>query len=138
MTGTVILGFGPGGSGQRPGPPAGRLQPCPDSPNCVSSKSSDPRHRIAPIAYTGSGAEGKQRLVEVIRSLPRTRILSNEGPYLYVAFVSAVFRFADDVEFLVDEAQKVIHVRSASRVGYWDLGVNRRRVEAIRQMMATH
>jgi len=85
MTGTVILGFGPGGFGQRPGPPAGRLQPCPDSPNCVCSKSSDPRHRIAPIAYTGSGAEGKQKLVDVIRSLPgpgscRTRVLTSMLP----------------------------------------------------------
>jgi uncharacterized protein (DUF1499 family) len=131
----AILSAGAGCSGQRSAPPAGRLKPCPDSPNCVSSLSSDPRHRVAPIAFTGSPAEARQRLLDVIRSLPRTAILANEGPYLHVEFTSAVFRFVDDVEFQMDEAQTLIHVRSAARVGYWDLGANRRRVEDVRRMM---
>lgn len=133
MTAAAILGAGC--SGQRSGPPAGRLKPCPDSPNCVSSMSSDPQHRVAPMAFKESPAEARQRLLSVIRSMPRTTILSNEGPYLRVEFTSAVFRFVDDVEFYIDEAQKLIHVRSASRVGYWDLGANRKRVEDIRRMM---
>jgi uncharacterized protein (DUF1499 family) len=73
--------------------------------------------------------------LDVIRSLPRTAILANEGPYLHVEFASAVFRFVDDVEFQMDEAQTLIHVRSAARVGYWDLGASRRRVEDVRRMM---
>jgi uncharacterized protein (DUF1499 family) len=134
MTGAAVLGSGAACSGQRPTSTGGRLQPCPDSPNCVSSLSSDPRHRVAPIVYTGSSAEARERLLGVIRSMPRAHIRSHEGPRLRVEFTSAVFRFVDDVEFFIDEAEKVIHVRSASRVGYWDLGANRRRVEAIRRM----
>jgi uncharacterized protein (DUF1499 family) len=135
LTGAAILGSGAACSGQRPAPTGGRLKPCPDSPNCVSSMSSDPRHRVAAIAYTDSPAEVRQRLLGVICSMPRTDILTDEGHYLRVEFTSAVFRFVDDVEFCIDEAQNVIHVRSASRVGYWDLGANRKRVEQIRRMM---
>jgi uncharacterized protein (DUF1499 family) len=137
MTGAAVLGSGAGCSGQRSGPPADILNPCPDSPNCVSSLSSDPRHRVAPIAYAGSSAEAWQRLLGVLRSMPGTHILSNEGPYLHVEFTSTVFRFVDDVEFYIDAAPRLIHVRSASRVGYWDLGANRKRVEDIRRRMTT-
>ena len=135
MTGAAVLGSGAACSGQRPTAAADRLKPCPDSPNCASSLSSDPRHRVAPIVYTGSPAGARERLLGVIRSMPRARIRSHEGPCLHVEFTSAVFGFVDDVEFFIDEAEKVIHVRSASRVGYWDLGANRRRVEEIRRMM---
>jgi uncharacterized protein (DUF1499 family) len=135
MAAVALMGTGAGCSGQRPGPSAGRLKPCPDSPNCVSSLSSDPRHRVAPMAYTGTAHETRLRLLSVIRSMPRTRILAGEGPCLHVEFTSAVFRFVDDVEFCIDETHQLIHVRSASRVGYWDLGANRRRVEHIRRMM---
>ena len=135
MTGAAVLGSGAACSGQRRGEAADRLKPCPDSPNCGSSLSSDPRHRVAPIVHTNSSAGARERLLGVIRSMPRARIRSHEGPCLHVEFTSAVFRFVDDVEFFIDEAEKVIHVRSASRVGYWDLGANRRRVEEIRRMM---
>ena len=135
MTGAAVLGSGAACSGKRPTAAADRLKPCPDSPNCVASLSSDPRHRVAPIIYTGSSAEARGRLLSVIRSMPRARIRSQEGPWLHVEFTSAVFRFVDDVEFFIDEAEKLIHVRSASRVGYWDLGANRRRVEEIRRML---
>jgi uncharacterized protein (DUF1499 family) len=135
MTGAAVLGSGAAGSGQRPPATGDRLKPCPDSPNCVSSLSSDPRHRVAPMAFTGSPAGARERLWGVIRSMPRARIRSHEGPCLQVEFTSAVFRFVDDVEFCIDEAEKLIHVRSASRVGYWDLGANRRRVEEIRRRM---
>jgi len=135
MTGAAVLGSGAACSGQRPTAAADRLKPCPDSPNCASSLSSDPRHRVAPIVYTGSPAGARERLLGVIRSMPRARIRSHEGPCLHVEFTSAVFAFVDDVEFFIDEAEKLIHVRSASRVGYWDLGANRRRVEEIRRMM---
>jgi len=135
MTSAAVLGSGAACSGQRPAPTGSQLKPCPDSPNCVSSLSPDPQQKVAPLGFKGSPAEARQRLLSVIRSMPRTTILSNEDPYLHVEFTSAVFRFVDDVEFYIDEAQKVIHVRSASRVGYWDLGANRRRVEDIRRMM---
>jgi len=110
----------------------GKLSPCPDSPNCVSSRSSDEKHFIPPLRYTGSLAEARERLIRTINSMKRTNITRAEDRYLHAEFTSAVFRFVDDVEFLFDDSEKVIHVRSASRIGYSDFGVNRKRVETIR------
>ena len=73
-----------------------------------------------------------QRVRKVVTGMSRARIVTAEGDYLHVEFRSAVFRFVDDVEFLVDTREKNIHFRSASRMGYSDLGVNRRRMERIR------
>jgi uncharacterized protein (DUF1499 family) len=112
---------------------AGRLCACPDSPNCVSSQASDPAHRVEPIAFEGEPAAALDRLRRVVVSLPRARIASAGENYLHAEFTSLLFRFVDDVELLVDPVQRLIHVRSASRVGYSDLGANRRRVEAIRR-----
>ncbi len=135
LTGAAILGAGTGCAGQGQAVTTAGLTPCPDSPNCVSSVDADPRHRVAPIAYQGSPAEAKRRLLEVLRAMPRTRVREEEAGYLHVEFTSAVFRFVDDVEFLIEETRPLIQVRSASRIGYWDLGANRRRVEDIRRIM---
>jgi uncharacterized protein (DUF1499 family) len=135
LTGAAILGFGPGASAARQGLATAGLKPCPDSPNCVSSLDADPRRRVEPIVYKGSPAEARQKLLVVVRAMPRTRVRPEEGGTLRVEFSSAIFRFVDDVEFLIEEARPLIQVRSASRVGYWDMGANRRRVENIRRMM---
>ena len=111
----------------------GRLLPCPSTPNCVSSQATDEEHRVAPLAYSGALDEAMNRLKEIVRSLPRTAVITDTGAYLHVEFTSALFRFVDDVEFLADNGAKVIHVRSASRLGTSDLGVNRKRVELIRK-----
>lgn len=110
----------------------GRLAACPDSPNCVSSQSADPRHAIDPLRYGGTAEKARERLVKAISGMKRARIVAAEERYLHAEFTSAFFRFVDDVEFLLDEETRTIHMRSASRVGYSDLGVNRRRVEEIR------
>ena len=110
----------------------GRLAACPESPNCVCSQDTDPSHAIAPLHYEGTSEEARGVLIEVISGMKRTRIVEDTGIYLHAEFTSALFRFVDDVEFLFDDGTKTIHVRSASRVGYSDLGVNRSRVEAIR------
>lgn len=110
------------------------LPPCPDSPNCVSSLNSDNRHYIRPIAYSGTAEGALKVLKAVITGLPRTAVMTQKPPYLHVTFTSAIFRFVDDVEFLIDSENEIIHVRSASRVGYWDFGVNRSRVEKIRKL----
>jgi uncharacterized protein (DUF1499 family) len=110
-----------------------KLRPCPDSPNCVSSQSSDPRHAIAPIRYEGTAEEGRELLIDVVSGMKRSRIVICEKLYLHAEFTSAFFRFVDDVEFLLDDRKKLINVRSASRVGYSDFGVNRKRVEEIRR-----
>jgi uncharacterized protein (DUF1499 family) len=110
----------------------GHLTPCPDSPNCVCSQDPRPEHQVDAFPYSGEPAAALARLMEIVRSEPRTRIVDTSPVYLRAEFRSRVFRFVDDVEFLVDPARSVIEVRSASRVGYSDLGVNRRRVEHLR------
>ena len=90
------------------------------------------RHVI--IDYISSPADSKKRLVQIINSLKRTKIVEEKENYIYAEFTSAVFRFVDDVEFLVVEDKKIIYVRSASRIGRGDLGVNRKRIETIRKM----
>lgn len=92
---------------------------------------------IAPLAYTGDAAAAWARLERAVATLPRTSIITNSahssGRYLYAQSTTLLLRFTDDVEFLQDDSNKVIHVRSSSRVGRKDFGVNRARVEAIRK-----
>jgi uncharacterized protein (DUF1499 family) len=111
----------------------GRLAPCPDSPNCVSSSAEDPVHRIDPITFDGPTDVALARLKQAIATIPRTHIVSENDGYLHAEATSLIFRFVDDVEFLVAGDEKLIHIRSASRVGRSDLGINRARVERIRQ-----
>jgi len=113
----------------------GRLAPCPSTPNCVSSQAPDAEHRVDPICYSIAESDALAVIRMVVESFPRTRTVSATGNYLHAEFTSAIFRFVDDVEFLVDESAKTVHIRSASRVGRWDLGVNRRRVENQRQSL---
>ncbi|MEG4418897.1 DUF1499 domain-containing protein [Microcoleus sp. LAD1_D5] len=122
-------------AGTRPaniGIQSGKLAACPSSPNCVSSFSQDAEHKIEPLAYTSSAGEALAKLTGAIDSYGKTKIITATDNYLYAEFTSALMGFVDDVEFLVDDAAKVIHVRSASRLGESDLGVNRTRIEAIR------
>ena len=109
----------------------GRLAPCPNSPNCVSSQETDPTHAIEPFRFAGSPAAAMDRLRTVVVGQRRVNVITSRDTYLHAEFRSAVFRFVDDMEFLLQD--DVIHVRSASRLGYSDLGVNRKRVEALRQ-----
>ena len=107
------------------------LAPCPDSPNCVSTKSKDPDRTMAPLPYHTSGRESMDRLVAIVREMKRATIVSATPSYLHVEFRSALFRFVDDVEFALDDSARVIHFRSASRTGYYDFGVNRKRMKEI-------
>jgi uncharacterized protein (DUF1499 family) len=115
----------------------GKLAPCPDTPNCVSSQSDDQRHYLPPISYSTSQAEAQERLMELIRSMSRTSIIAEEPGYVHVVFRSRVFRFPDDVEFSFDDAARVIHFRSAARLGTYDLGVNRKRMQRITRAFAS-
>ena len=108
------------------------LSPCPGTPNCVSSQEKNSQHRIQPIIFEGSLVLAKERLYRVINSMRGTRIITQDVVYWHVEFTTHLLRFIDDVEFYFDEPQSLIHMRSASRQGYWDLGVNRRRVETFR------
>ena len=108
------------------------LLTCPKSPNCVLSQASDPKHQIHPIHYTSSVEIAKEKLIKVIQSMDGTRIITQNKVYWHVEFTTRWLRFVDDVEFYFPESEALIHLRSASRSGYWDLGVNRKRVEKIR------
>ena len=110
----------------------GRLAVCPASPNCVSTQAGDAEHRMEPIPFTGSSGEAMQRVKDLVAKMPRTKIVTMEDNYLHVESRSTFFRFVDDVEFLIDPKNQLIHFRSASRVGYSDLGVNKRRLRKLR------
>ncbi|MBV8884022.1 MAG: DUF1499 domain-containing protein [Chroococcidiopsidaceae cyanobacterium CP_BM_RX_35] len=125
-------------AGKRPnnlGNRGGKLAPCPNTPNCVSSQSSDAQHRIEPLTYNSTPKEAMAALKAAIQSIKKTQIITENENYLYAEFTSAIMGFVDDVEFYLDEEAKVIHVRSASRLGKSDLGVNRKRIETIREKL---
>lgn len=112
-----------------------RLPPCPDSPNCVSSQAADESHRVEPLAFQDDPAAAWERLRSAVREMPRTEIVQDDGEWMHATFTSTIFRFVDDVLFRLNPSEQTIHVRSASRLGYSDLGTNRRRVEAIRDAL---
>ncbi len=113
----------------------GRLAPCPNKPNCVSSQAaaSDQQHYIEALTYHGEPERAHQQLERAIAGMKRSRIVRRDANYWRAEFTSALWRFVDDVEFLFDDNARRIDVRSASRVGYSDLGVNRKRIEEIRR-----
>jgi uncharacterized protein (DUF1499 family) len=111
-----------------------QLAQCPSSPNCVSTQAQDEGHAIAPFRYRKSRAEAKESLKAIVQAMPRTKLVDEDESYLHYEFTSLLLRFVDDVEFLFDEESKIIHFRSASRTGYGDLGVNRKRMEEIRSL----
>jgi len=115
---------------------AGRLADCPDSPNCVSTEAQDDGHRIEPVRFEGGVDEAVDRLKSILGTMPRTKLVTVDGGYLHAEFTSAVFRYVDDVEFFVDPIAQAIQMRSASRAGHSDLGVNRKRIETIRRAFA--
>jgi len=111
------------------------LAPCPSSPNCVSTQATDESHAITPFQYKKPRAEAKEALKSVLAALPRIKLVDEDESYLHYEFTSLLLRFVDDVEFLFDEATKNVHFRSASRTGYSDLGVNRKRMEQVRVLV---
>jgi uncharacterized protein (DUF1499 family) len=112
----------------------GKFQPCPKSPNCVSTQSTDKKHKIDPINYSGSIEEEKIKIKNIVKSLKRTKLITEEEIYLHFEFRTATFKFVDDVEFYFDDSAKLIHCRSASRVGWSDMGVNRKRMKKIQDL----
>jgi len=111
--------------------------PCPDSPNCVSTVADpdDNVHYMAPLTYQGAVTDVHAKLLAIIEKLPRTTVIEQRTNYLHVEFRSLIFRFVDDVEFYIDENAGLVHFRSASRLGYSDLGVNRKRMEKIGELL---
>jgi uncharacterized protein (DUF1499 family) len=133
-------------SGQAPtnlGVRDGKLKPPAKTPNSVSSQAElwpeAPQQayaRIAPLTLSGDGKTTLAKIARLIEDLPGTEIVEQREDYLYARFTTALMRFVDDVEFWFDPAAGVVQVRSASRVGRKDLGVNRTRIEHIRARLA--
>lgn len=117
----------------------GKLKPPARTPNSVSSQADlwpdAPQKdyaRIAPLPLQGDAKATIARIADVVEDLPGTRIVERGDDYLYVQFTTALMRYVDDVEFWVDPAAGVVQVRSASRLGSKDFGVNRARIESVR------
>ena len=126
-----------GGCGAEPptnlGIEGGRLAPCPNTPNCVSTQeeAEDANHYMEPISFSGSAREAMEAVAGVVEEMPRAEDVRSEDDYLRAEFTSRIFRFVDDVEFRADEETGLIDFRSASRVGRSDMGVNRERMAEI-------
>ena len=128
-------------SGKRPddlGAKDGRLARSKRTPNCVSSQAelADIGHYIAPITFKGAAAQAIAAAKAALQSMPRVKIVHEEAGYLYAECRSRLLGYVDDLEFVFDAKAGVLHVRSASRLGHSDLGVNRSRVEALRKLIA--
>jgi uncharacterized protein (DUF1499 family) len=120
----------------------GRLKPPALTPNSVSSQASlYPDHpqrafaQIAPLALQGDGLSTIAKIKAIMQARGDVTVVKSEPDYLYVRYTSRWLRFVDDVEFWFDPVQQVMQVRSASRIGKGDMGVNRARVESLRQAL---
>ena len=114
-----------------------QLAPCGNRPNCVCSRAdAEARHRVEPFAVSGDAAAAFARLKSLLAGMPRTVVITATDDYLHAVFRTRI-GFADDVECRLCHTDGVIHVRSASRLGYYDFGVNRARVERLRQQLQT-
>lgn len=110
----------------------GRLRPCPKRPNCVSSEEGSV-NMIQPIKFTTNPEDSWREVQKFIKEMGG-RIISREPTYLWATFTSKVLRFVDDLELRLVEEKNLIHIRSSSRTGYYDFGVNRKRIEKIRYL----
>ena len=105
------------------------LPPCPATPNCVSTLAREKSKKMDPLSYSGALEEAKEAIKNLVKSLKRTQLKKEEGNYQHFTFTTFPGNFTDDVVFYFDDQEKKIHYRSASRVGYWDFGTNRRRMK---------
>ncbi len=114
------------------------LEPCPRTPNCVSTQATDPANQMEPIPFRGDLTAARDRLLSLLESLPRVSIEVARDDYVHAVFTTPILRFKDDVTFVLDPDAAMIHFRSASRVGRSDLGTNRRRMEELTRLYEEH
>jgi uncharacterized protein (DUF1499 family) len=110
-----------------------QLKECPESPNCVSTQTQQESKKMDPIPFELDPKEVIKVIKSVVESQPNTNLQNESSNYLNYIFKSKIFGFIDDVEFLIDAEQKLIHFRSASRTGYSDLGVNKKRMTELKK-----
>jgi uncharacterized protein (DUF1499 family) len=118
---------------EKRGPAEGNLLPCPDRPNCVSTAIESSAHYVSPLEYSGKREEAIAAMVQIVREMRNTTIQDEDDGYLWVECSSRMFGFIDDLEIYFPAEKKLVYIRSASRLGYSDFGVNRKRVEKIRE-----
>ena len=109
-----------------------QLLPCPTSPNCVSSLGTDPKHRVEPFLLAETAEDSWTKIIGIVSAIPRSKIVKQETGYLHIEVRSLIFRFVDHLELIANLESNHVDVRSASVLGYSDLGVNRKRVEMLR------
>jgi uncharacterized protein (DUF1499 family) len=124
-------------SGKPPGLVAGKLSMCPDKPNCVSSEQhNDVEHYLEPVTLQFATSPDPVTVIKAVIVDMGGVIQEQHGEYIAAVFSSSVFGFVDDLEVRVDPGERLLHIRSASRVGYGDAGVNRKRIERFRKLYA--
>ena len=109
----------------------GTLSPLNGKPNAVSTQTDQKALKMDPLPFKETLADSKFQVMRILQSLDRVKVVKETPDYIHAVFSSKVFRFKDDVEFYFDESSRLVHFRSASRVGYSDWGVNRKRMEDI-------
>jgi uncharacterized protein (DUF1499 family) len=113
--------------------PVKTLAVCSALPNCVSSLATNRAHRLPPFRFTGPVEAAQERLIRVIRQIPRSEIVKEEPGYLVVIFRSKILGLVDEAEFAFDEKEGDINIHSEARIGFYDFGANRSRLEEIRE-----
>ena len=111
------------------------LSSCPESPNCVSTEATNNRHKIDVFRLKGDFSKNWLEIQHVVAALPRNAVIRADKTYFHATFKSRVFQFVDDLELFMNPLNGIISIRSAARTGYWDFGVNRRRVEQLRHAL---
>lgn len=109
----------------------GKFHSCPESPKCVSTQSTDEKHKMKPIEYEGALEDAKSKIIDIIKSFKRSKIITETNDYILSEFRTRFWHFVDDVEFYFNDTDKIIHFRSSARFGYYDWGVNRKRMQNI-------
>ncbi len=109
------------------------LRPCPSSPNCVSTDPAESSSKkIDPMPFIYPVEEAKGRLLKILADIPHSTVVMEMPTYIHVEVRSRLFGFVDDLEFWLDDNDNQVDCRSAARSGYYDFGVNRRRMGDIR------
>lgn len=111
----------------------GQLAQMPNKPNAVSSQTEEKDKKVEALEFKGNLKDSKDQVVKAIENYGNAKIIKNESNYMYVVFTTGIMKYHDDVEFYFDELKKLIHIRSASRIGYSDMGLNRERYNKLKE-----
>jgi len=132
---TIILWGCSGSPTERQNSESSGFLDCPDTPNCVSSLAKNLKYRVEPFKLKNDPKTSWDIVKKTVELLPRTKVVSADNNDIHAECKSLIFRFVDDLTLHLTPSNGIIHIRSASRIGYSDLGVNRRRIENLRKKL---